>query len=79
MDGFQDKEFMSNNDLELDKQSERVLDDLAANELASDENLQGAPKESDTENAVAEVQYSICQPVVGFFLSDRLTRLWQWT
>ena len=37
MDGFQDKEFMSN-DLELDKQSERVLDDLA-------------PKESDTENA----------------------------
>ena len=50
MDGFQDKEFMSNNDLELDKQSERVLDDLAANELASDENLRGAPKESDTEN-----------------------------
>ena len=39
MDGFQDKEFMSNNDLELDKQSERVLDDLASNELASDENL----------------------------------------
>ena len=37
MDGFQDKEFMSNNDLELDKQSERMLDDLAANELASDE------------------------------------------
>ena len=30
MDGFQDKEFMSNNDLELNKQSERVLDDLAA-------------------------------------------------
>ena len=51
MDGFQDKEFMSNNDLELDKQSERVLDDLATNELASDKNLRGAPKESDTENA----------------------------
>ena len=51
MDGVQDKEFMLNNDLELDKQSERVLDDLAANELASDENQRGAPKESDTENA----------------------------
>ena len=51
MDSFQDKEFMSNNDLELNKQSERVLDDLAANELASDQNLRGAPKESDTENA----------------------------
>ena len=42
---------MSNNDLELDKQSERVLYDLAANELASDENLRGALKELDTENA----------------------------
>ena len=51
MDSFQDKEFMSNDDLELNKQPERVLDDLAAYELASDENLRGAPKESDTENA----------------------------
>ena len=41
MGSFQDKEFMSNKDLELDKQSERVLVDLAAKEMASDENLLG--------------------------------------
>ena len=54
---------MLNNDLDLDDQLERVQDDLAANELKSDENLQGALEESETDNAedaAVEVQDSTC-------------------
>ena len=35
---------MLNNDLDLDNQLERVQDDLAINELESDENLQGTQR-----------------------------------
>ena len=35
---------MLNNDVDLDNQLERVQDDLAINELESDENLQGTQR-----------------------------------